>query len=214
MPLRSLQPIWRLVTAAEPAWPPETPAARRAPTARSSAPGAQGHLSGLRRRQDAAARRPTTTPAAAWRRSSMHASARRCSIASSRSRPISIAWYADFNVIFTLTRPTSGSSTPRWCRSGGGAWCSVDAKVAGVAPFLCKDLHGGVAYTFDGGANAHETAVDHRAGAGAPARASSTSPSKKTSCARTSAPNCDGFKNQATPVTGDRCDRRPRTRTR
>ena len=43
--------------------------------------------------------------------------------------------------------------------SGGGAWCKVDDKVAGVAPFLCKDLQGGVAYTFQGGRSARETAV-------------------------------------------------------
>ncbi|HVV51343.1 MAG TPA: hypothetical protein VHO06_16860, partial [Polyangia bacterium] len=52
-------------------------------------------------------------------------------------------WYADFNVIFTLTRPTSGSFYTEVVSSGGGAWCNVDSSVAGVAPFLCKDLHGG-----------------------------------------------------------------------
>jgi len=69
------------------------------------------------------------------------------------------AWYADFNVIFTLTRPTSGSYYTEVVSSGGGAWCKVDDKVAGVAPFLCKDLNAGVAYTFQGGKSARETAV-------------------------------------------------------
>ena len=69
------------------------------------------------------------------------------------------AWYADFNIIFTLTRPTSGKYYTEVVSSGGGAWCKVDDKVAGVAPFLCKDLKGGVAYTFQGGRSARETAV-------------------------------------------------------
>jgi len=68
-------------------------------------------------------------------------------------------WYADFNVVFTLTRPTSGKYYTEVVSSGGGAWCKVDDKVAGVAPFLCKDLQGGVAYTFQGGRSARETAV-------------------------------------------------------
>jgi hypothetical protein len=68
-------------------------------------------------------------------------------------------WYKDFNIIFTLTRPTSGKYYTEVISSGGGAWCKVDDKVAGVAPFLCKDLQGGVAYTFQGGRTARETAV-------------------------------------------------------
>jgi Bacterial Ig domain len=68
-------------------------------------------------------------------------------------------WYKDFNIVFTLTRPTSGSYYTEVVSSGGGAWCKVSDKVAGVAPFLCKDLGGGVAYTFRGGGSARETAV-------------------------------------------------------
>ncbi len=68
-------------------------------------------------------------------------------------------WYADFNIIFTLTRPTSGKYYTEVVSSGGGGWCKADDKVAGVAPFLCKDLAGGVAYTFQGGRNARETAI-------------------------------------------------------
>src|SRR5262249_26272512 len=68
-------------------------------------------------------------------------------------------WYADFNIIFTLTRPASGKYYTEVVSSGGGAWCNVANNVAGVAPFLCKDLGGGVAYTFEGGASAKQTAV-------------------------------------------------------
>src|SRR5262249_12206769 len=69
------------------------------------------------------------------------------------------AWYADLNIIFTFTRPTQGSYYTEVVSSGGGAWCGVDARVAGVAPFQCRDLGGGVAYTFIGGNSAKETAI-------------------------------------------------------
>jgi MYXO-CTERM domain-containing protein len=68
-------------------------------------------------------------------------------------------WYADLNVVFTLKRPTSGRFYTEVISSGGGAWCGVDARVAGVAPFLCKDIYGGVAYTFMGGDSAKQTAT-------------------------------------------------------
>jgi hypothetical protein len=68
-------------------------------------------------------------------------------------------WYADFNIVFTLTRPTSGKYYTEVITSGGGAWCKAEDKVAGVAPFKCADLNGGVAYTFLGGRSARETAV-------------------------------------------------------
>ena len=116
------------------------------------------------------------------------------------------AWYADFNIVFTLTRPTSGKYYTEVVSSGGGAWCKVDDKVAGVAPFLCKDLNGGVAYTFQGGRSARETAViiaqeqAHLSG-------SSTRPTRTTSCTRRSAPTPTGFVDDDSAVTGDRCDR-------
>ena len=44
------------------------------------------------------------------------------------------------------TQPTGGKYYTEVVSSGGGAWCKVDDKVAGVAPFLCKDLNGGVAH--------------------------------------------------------------------
>lgn len=68
-------------------------------------------------------------------------------------------WYAGFNVVFTLTRPTTGAFYTEVVSSGGGAWCSADATTAGIAPFYCQDLAGGVAYAFMGGATAKETAI-------------------------------------------------------
>src|SRR3569623_486334 len=67
-------------------------------------------------------------------------------------------WYADFNVVFTLTRPASGPFFTEVISSGGGAWCQAGPNTAGIAPFYCKDLAGGVAYTFMGGQNAKDTA--------------------------------------------------------
>ncbi len=115
-------------------------------------------------------------------------------------------WYADFNVIFTLTRPTSGSFYTEVVSSGGGAWCNVDSSVAGIAPFLCEDLHGGVAYTLDGGANAHDTAViisQEQAHLVGLEHVSDTNDIMYPYICQ----NCDGFENQAVAVTGDRCDR-------
>jgi hypothetical protein len=115
-------------------------------------------------------------------------------------------WYADFNIIFTLTRPKSGKYYTEVISSGGGAWCNVDAKVAGVAPFLCKDLQGGVAYAFSGGRTAHETAVivaqEQAHLLGLEHTTSGADIMLPTICT-----DCDGFKNGDSPVTGDRCDR-------
>ena len=80
------------------------------------------------------------------------------------------AWYADFNIIFTLTRPTSGKYYTEVVSSGGGAWCKVDDKVAGVAPFLCKDLNGRRRLHVPGRPQRARDRGDHRAGAGAPGR--------------------------------------------
>src|SRR5262245_19154065 len=35
-------------------------------------------------------------------------------------------WYKDFNIIFTLTRPTSGKYYTEVVSSGGGRWCMAD----------------------------------------------------------------------------------------
>ncbi len=115
-------------------------------------------------------------------------------------------WYADFNVIFTLTKPTSGSYYTEVVSSGGGAWCKVDSTVAGVAPFLCKDLKGGVAYTLDGGQSAHDTAViiaQEQAHLLGLEHVASDSDIMYPYICR----NCDGFQNQSLAVSGDRCDR-------
>jgi Big-like domain-containing protein len=115
-------------------------------------------------------------------------------------------WYADFNVIFTLTKPTSGSYYTEVVSSGGGAWCGVDSNVAGVAPFLCTDLHGGVAYTLDGGANAHDTAViiaQEQAHLLGLEHVSDANDIMYPYICQ----SCDGFENVAVPVAADRCDR-------
>jgi hypothetical protein len=114
-------------------------------------------------------------------------------------------WYADFNIIFTLTRPTSGKYYTEVVSSGGGAWCKADDKVAGVAPFLCKDLNGGVAYTFQGGRSARETAViiaqeqAHLLGL-----QHTTNP--KDIMFPTISASTTGFPDESAQVTGDRCD--------
>ena len=115
-------------------------------------------------------------------------------------------WYADFNIVFTLTRPTSGKYYTEVVSSGGGAWCKVDDKVAGVAPFLCKDLNGGVAYTFQGGRSARETAViiaqeqAHLIGL-----EHTTNP--HDIMYPTISTDTAGFVDDDSAVTGDRCDR-------
>ena len=115
-------------------------------------------------------------------------------------------WYADFNVIFTFTRPTSGKYYTEVISSGGGAWCGVESKVAGVAPFLCNDLDGGVAYTFLGGEDAKQTAViiaqEQAHLVGLEHTISSVDLLLPTVCS-----HCDGFQNVDNPVTGDRCNR-------
>jgi hypothetical protein len=116
-------------------------------------------------------------------------------------------WYADFNVIFTLTRPTSGKFYTEVVSSGGGAWCDVSSKTAGVSPFLCKDLKGGVAYTFLGGQSAKQTAIiiaQEQAHLVGLEHTTSTRdimyPSICTDCD-------EGFVNEELAVDGDRCDR-------
>jgi hypothetical protein len=115
-------------------------------------------------------------------------------------------WYADFNIIFTLTRPTSGTFYTEVVSSGGGGWCKVADNVAGVAPFLCKDLQGGVAYTFEGGTSAKQTAViiaqEQAHLLGLEHTTSAHDLMLPTICT-----DCDGFENDDVPVTGDRCDR-------
>jgi hypothetical protein len=115
-------------------------------------------------------------------------------------------WYADFNVVFTLTRPTSGTFYTEVVSSGGGAWCNVASKVAGVAPFLCKDISGGVAYTFLGGQSAKQTAViiaqEQAHLVGLEHVTSSNDIMYPSICS-----DCDGFLDKDLDIDGDRCDR-------
>jgi hypothetical protein len=115
-------------------------------------------------------------------------------------------WYADFNIIFTLTRPTSGPYYTEVVSSGGGAWCDVAPKVAGVAPFLCKDLNGGVAYTFNGGTSAKQTAIiiaQEQAHLVGLEHTTSTHDLLYPSICS----DCDGFSREDLAIDGDRCDR-------
>ena len=115
-------------------------------------------------------------------------------------------WYADYNIVFTLTRPTSGKFYTVVVTSGGGAWCDLDAKVAGVAPFLCKDLNGGVAYAFLGGENAKQTAIiiaqEQAHLLGLEHTNSDSDLLYPTICK-----NCDGFENVENAVRDDKCNR-------
>jgi len=54
-------------------------------------------------------------------------------------------WYADFNVVFTFTRPARGPYHTV-VATGDGAWCGQDAEVAGAAALACRDIPDGVAY--------------------------------------------------------------------
>jgi hypothetical protein len=115
-------------------------------------------------------------------------------------------WYADLNIIFTLTRPTSGKFYTEVVSSGGGAWCDVSPKVAGVSPFLCKDLQGGVSYTFLGGASAKQTAIiiaqEQAHLVGLEHTTSTRDLMYPSICA-----DCDGFVDEDLAVDADRCDR-------
>jgi len=115
-------------------------------------------------------------------------------------------WYADFNVVFTLTRPTSGWYYTEVISSGGGAWCGAKENVGGIAPFLCNDLAGGVSYTFSGGRTAKETAViiaqEQAHLVGLEHSASTHDVMYPTICS-----DCDGFENLDNKVQGDVCGR-------
>lgn len=115
-------------------------------------------------------------------------------------------WYADLNIVFTLTRPTSGRFYTEVISSGGGAWCGVDARVAGVAPFLCSDIYGGVAYTFMGGDSAKQTATiiaqEQAHLVGLEHTTSDHDLMLPTICH-----DCDGFEDANNTVKDDRCSR-------
>lgn len=119
-------------------------------------------------------------------------------------------WYADFNVIFTLTRPTSGAFHTVVVSSGGGSWCGVDSGVAGAAPFLCNALGSGAVYAFRGGEDPRQTAViiaqEQAHLVGLEHTASDADLMSPTICE-----SCDGFERDPEPIVGDRCDRKTQT---
>ena len=55
-------------------------------------------------------------------------------------------WYADFNIVLTLQKPTSGDFYAEVVTSQGD-WCGYYAQ-AGVAPWCDCDQNGGTAYAF------------------------------------------------------------------
>lgn len=67
-------------------------------------------------------------------------------------------WYADFNVVFTFTKPTSGPYYTVIITSSGG-WCDQANVIGGVAPINCRDLEGGTAYAFQCGRSAKTCAA-------------------------------------------------------
>lgn len=69
-------------------------------------------------------------------------------------------WYAGFNVVFTLARPTSGVYYTVLIASDG-AWCSQGPAIGGYAPFRrdCSDMAGGTAYAFLCGTDAKTCAI-------------------------------------------------------
>src|SRR6185503_14066938 len=115
-------------------------------------------------------------------------------------------WFADLDVVFTLERPKSGPFYTTVISSGGGAWCQVAPKTAGTAPFVCGDANGGVAYVFEGGISARQTAVvaAHETAhlIGLQHTASMKDLMYRTVCA-----DCDGFLDQDLAVDGDKCGR-------
>lgn len=56
-------------------------------------------------------------------------------------------FYADFNLIFTFTKPTSSPFYSAVVTAAGGSWCGQSAGVSGIAPFACRDLGQGASYT-------------------------------------------------------------------
>jgi hypothetical protein len=75
-------------------------------------------------------------------------------------------WYADFNLVFTLSHPPTGDYYPliitsdsSWCINSVANICSVTPDEAGVAFFNCLDNRQVAAYAFACGYSAHDCAV-------------------------------------------------------
>ena len=67
-------------------------------------------------------------------------------------------YYADFNLVFTLSRPPTGDFYVIMITSSG-AWCDQNSTEAGVAPFNCNDNPGLAGFAFECGKNAHACAT-------------------------------------------------------
>lgn len=67
-------------------------------------------------------------------------------------------WYKDFNLIFTLEKPTSGKFYTEIITKDG-AWCGMGGGIGGVAPFSGGDMNGGICYAFLCGGGAKTCAV-------------------------------------------------------
>jgi hypothetical protein len=115
-------------------------------------------------------------------------------------------WYADFNVVFTLTRPTSGDFYTGVVSSGGGAWCSASATTAGLAPFSCQDIGSGMSYTFLGGEDAKDSAIiiaqEQAHLVGLEHTKSARDVMNPTICTQ-----CDGFEKVTNAIDTDHCGR-------
>jgi hypothetical protein len=74
-------------------------------------------------------------------------------------------FYADFNILFSLTRPPTGDYYVMIITSDG-TWCQQNPIEAGVAPFNCNDNPEQSAYAFDCGysAQACATMIAHEHG--------------------------------------------------
>jgi len=57
-------------------------------------------------------------------------------------------FYKDFNLIFTINKPTSGVYQTAVITDAGAAWCGKPAGVLGVAPMACANSPTAVSYTF------------------------------------------------------------------
>jgi hypothetical protein len=69
-------------------------------------------------------------------------------------------WYADFNIVFTLTRPANGEIFYPMVISADGSWCLQTQTEAGVAPNNnCIDTHALAAIAFECGKSAHACAT-------------------------------------------------------
>ncbi len=112
-------------------------------------------------------------------------------------------WYADFNVIFTLKRPTSGPFYTEVI-TNGGSWCGHGPAVGGIAPFACVDQNGNTCHAFQCGSSARTCAIviaqEQAHLVGLEHTASQADVMNPTVCM-----SCDGFQNAESPVVDSRC---------